>query len=614
MTHRFSLPHERTTTRLQRWMLAAVLLAFVALATWYSVTIPLGEAPDEVPHFTYIRYLAQHRTLPSTHEEHEAFQPPLYYALAAVLTFWVQDAPDAPFAVRANADYDALDARAPKNLLLHTAAEAWPYRGWALAWHVARLLSIALGAVTVWAVYRLGRLLFPAQPAIPLAMAALTAFTPQFLFMSAVVNNDNAAVAISALLLWRAAALLHEPERHRFTRSSIVIGVLLGLGMLSKANASAGAVVAGLAIVIAGLTCTSPDGTLLDRKRRVWLAARGLLIAGVLAAAISGWYFIRNWRLYGDPLGWSFLLQVNARREVPLTLDALIDLVSEAFQSFWLGWIDISFEEAIYWLIGTACVLAVAGFGSWLVRRWRELQAGARWTLALLGLHAAIILGSWAQWSATVQGTGQGRLVYPLLPTAMLILVAGCAWWAKGRRCAPVLGGLVAAMLCLALVTPHRYIAPVHAPAPIATRSELSTASPLNVTWQHAVLLGYRLESSTVKPGGKLVLDLYWLGLQLTEPDWMALIELVDRNGKFLMFTDGSPTAGRDTTDTWKIGVPLVSRHLLPVPDYGQPGDYYLTIRLHPFGGRTWIPAVGPDGAPIGDRLTLPETIRLLEP
>jgi hypothetical protein len=614
MTQRADLAHERRRARAQGWLLAAVLVAFLALAFWYSVTIPLGEAPDEVPHFTYVRYLAQHGQLPATKDEHEAFQPPLYYAVGAALTFWIKDAPDAPFSIRANADYDPTDARAPKNLLLHTADEAWPYRGWALAWHIVRLFSIALGALTVWAVYRLGRLLFPAQPAIPLTMAALTAFTPQFLFMSAVVNNDNASVAISALILWRVAALLHAPECHRFIRDSIVIGVLLGLGMLSKANANAGVVVAGLAIVIAGLECRSPDGILLDHKRRARLTAGGLLVAGVLAAAIAGWYFARNWRLYGDPLGWSFLLQVNAGREVPLTFDELIDIASETFRSFWLGWIGISFDTVIYWLIGVACVLALAGFGVWLVRRWHELKAGARWSLVLLGLHAAIILGSWVQWSATVLGTDQGRLIYPLLPSAMLILVAGWAWWARGPRCAPVLAGLVTAMLCLALVTPTRYIAPVHGPAPIATQADLTAASPLNVVWDSVQLLGYRLESNTVEPGGKLILDLYWQGLQLTEPDWMALIQLVDHDGKFLMYTDGSPTAGRDTTDSWKIGVPLASRHLLPVPDYGQPGEYYLTIGLHPFGERTWISAVGPDGAPIGDQLTLPETIHVVAP
>jgi hypothetical protein len=64
--------------RLSRILFAIVLLIYAVLAVWYSVTIPLGEAPDEVPHFTYVRYLAQHTRLPTTEEEHEAFQPPLY--------------------------------------------------------------------------------------------------------------------------------------------------------------------------------------------------------------------------------------------------------------------------------------------------------------------------------------------------------------------------------------------------------------------------------------------------------------------------------------------------------------------------------------------------------
>jgi hypothetical protein len=85
----------------------------------------------------------------------------------------------------------------------------------------------------------------------------------------------------------------------------------------------------------------------------------------------------------------------------------------------------------------------------------------------------------------------------------------------------------------------------------------------------------------------------------------------VDEEGKFLMYVDGSPTAGRDTTDRWRPGQPLASRHLLPIPDYGQPGTYRLTISVHPFGQQVWLPAVGAGGTALGDQLVLPETIIL---
>jgi hypothetical protein len=142
----------------------------------------------------------------------------------------------------------------------------------------------------------------------------------------------------------------------------------------------------------------------------------------------------------------------------------------------------------------------------------------------------------------------------------------------------------------------------------------LEAATPLNVDWDGVRLLGYRLESNEVQAGGKLILDLYWQALHPIDRDLMALVQLVDQEGQFLMYVDGSPTAGRDTTDRWPAGIPLASRHLLSVPGYGEPGEYTLTIGLHPFGERSWLPVTGPDGSPLGDHLVLPVTIYLIAP
>ena len=595
--------------RVSRLLMAGILAIYVALALWYSVTVPLGEAPDELPHFTYVRYLAQNGRLPTTTEEHEAFQPPLYYTAGAALTFWVKDEVQAPFAVRANANFDAVDPRAPKDLLLHTSKENWPYHGWSLAWHLVRLLSVFLGAITVWAVYRLGRVLFPAQPAITLTMAALTAFTPQFIFVSSVVNNDNAAIAFSALILWQAAETLHEQDCRRLWRRSVVLGVLLGLGLLSKANLVALVPIAGLAVVIRGYLCHLQGARLALRQTIV-----SLVMLGGIVLAVSGWYFARNLVLYGDPLGWSFLLEINALREGPLTMEILAWLGRGVFRSFWLGWIGIAFDEMVYTLISAACLVGAAGFVGWLLSGWKEMRRATRWTLVLLALQAIVTIGSLIQWTATVQGTDQGRLIFPILPTIMLVLAAGWGWWAKGKARNWILAGLSIAMLALAIVTPVLYIGPVHAPAPAASEAQLAASQSLNVDWPGVRLLGYRLEGNQVLPGGKLELHLYWQGMEPMEQDLMALIQLLDSEGEFLIYTDGSPTAGRDTTDRWPPGIPLASLHLLPIPDYGQPGEYRLAISLHPFGEQKWLPAVGPDGTALGEQFILPETIRILPP
>jgi len=573
-------------------LLAVLLVVFVILATWYSLTIPLGEAPDEVPHFGLIRHLVQHGHLASPGDGHEAFQPPLYYLAGAILTFWIPD--HTPHAVWANADYDITDPLAPRNLLLHPATEAWPFRGWALAWHLVRLLSVLLGATTVWAVFHLGRQVFPEQPAISLGMAALTAFTPQFLFMSAVINNDNAAAAVSALVLWQIAALLRRNSLKPLHLA--VLGLLLGLGLLSKASLLALVPVIGLAILCVWWN---------NRARGTRHLLLAWLITFGVTALMAGWVYVRNLLVFGDPLAWSYILVTNPVREVELTIEVLAWLFQGLFHSFWLGWIGVTFDEWIYWGIGALCLLGLAGFVAWLVLRWRRIEMCVRWTVLLLGLHAGLTLLSLVQWTATVRGTDQARLIYPILPTVMLVMVSGLLVWLPTRRRPWAAGLLAGAWLVLAIMTPIYYIKPVHAPPPLLDSLPAET-TPLDIRFGDSIrLVGYRLENPQVHTGEKLLLDLYWQAESRPEGNFWALIELVGQDGSLLLYKDGSPSAGRDTTDRWKPGPIVTSHHRMTVPEYGAPGTYRLTIRLHLAGERMWLPAISPDGRLPGDTLTL---------
>lgn len=582
-------------------LLSVLLLLYVVLATWYSLVIPLGEAPDEVDHYRVIRYLAQHRRLPVTEEEHEAVQPPLYYITGAALTFWIPD--HVPFAALANADFDLGDPLAPRNLLLHPAYEGWPFEGWALAWHLVRLVSVALGAVTVWAVFHLGRVLFPSRPEIGLAMAALTAFTPQFLFMTAVVSNDNAATAMSALLLWRVAVLLERDSLP--TRQLALLGLLLGLGLLSKSNLIVLVPVIGLAILIAWWGQQARE---VGKLFQSWLVALGL--AGLLA----GWYYVRNLVVFGDPLGFSFVLATNPLRKNPLTPDVLTWLFRGLSRSFWLGWIGIQLDEWLYWGINLLCLVGSGGFVGWLALRWRRIAARVRWTIALLGLHAGFSLASLIYWTATVAGTDQGRLIFPLLPAVMLVLAAGLLIWLPTSLRRYAAGSLAIAWLVLALITPGRYLAPVHGP-PATVDALPAGATPLAVRFGDSIrLVGYQMDDARVRPGEKLPLDLYWQADVSPEHDFWALIELVDASGTFLMYKDGSPSAGRDTTDRWIPGTIVVSQHRLSIPEYGQPGVYWLTLRLHRPGVRAWLPVTDPDGAPMGDSFVLALPVEIVAP
>ena len=141
--------------------LVVLLLVFSALALFYSLIIPLFEGPDEDDHFRYVKYVADHRTLPVqefTHgggqAGHQGWQPPLYYALAGILIAPIDMSDFSEHLIRnEHATVVGDPACCGRNLYYHFSNENFPYSHTALAVHLARLLSILFGAITVAATY-----------------------------------------------------------------------------------------------------------------------------------------------------------------------------------------------------------------------------------------------------------------------------------------------------------------------------------------------------------------------------------------------------------------------------------------------------------------------------
>ncbi|HEC33798.1 MAG TPA: hypothetical protein ENI37_03680, partial [Chloroflexi bacterium] len=145
------------------WRGAVLIVGlYLIVATLYGVTVPIFETPDAGGHYAYIHELTEGRGLPVQGTPsgervtgYVASHPPLYYALCAALTFWVDDdldfrdwAWENPY--HANGFPDSVGN---KNFLIHTDAEAFPWHGTPLTVHIARLVSALLGAVTVVGTY-----------------------------------------------------------------------------------------------------------------------------------------------------------------------------------------------------------------------------------------------------------------------------------------------------------------------------------------------------------------------------------------------------------------------------------------------------------------------------
>lgn len=298
----------------QQRPISLLLLAYVALAVTFNVTVGVGETPDEAAHVVYIRHIIEYRALPLQFRDpahyvgHEAHQPPAYYALGALLTFWIDPG---NYRLQDNPSFDITPGRVwARQRYYHTDAEGFPYRGTVLAYHLLRAFSTVLGAITVWAVWQAARIVAPQRQAVALLAAGLTAFNPQFIFLTASVNNDNLAVAVASLMLLAGLAAWRKPS----FRLTVVVGLLIGLAALSKYTALAAAPGALLAL-----------GAPYVRQRH-WRALMGhLALAGGLAALVSGWWFVQNWWLHGDPLAQHIALHALAgvRRYNPWRLERI---------------------------------------------------------------------------------------------------------------------------------------------------------------------------------------------------------------------------------------------------------------------------------------------------
>jgi hypothetical protein len=574
--------------------LVVILVLFLLLATAYSVIVPLGEAPDEVPHFTYVRYVAEHGRLPVGAEEHEGFQPPLYYVIGAASTFWIDTS---GFTVRANGDYSFTDDLPPFNLLLHTTEESFPYHGWALAWHLLRLLSVLMGATTVWATYWIAREVFPGEKYLAVGAAAFNAFLPQFLFISGVANNDNLAACLSALMLLVTVKILRGSRGYRHF---LLLGTLTALGVMAKAS-----VINFYAIVLLLV------GIVLWQERRGWGPSlrRGLLLlslSGLPFLFLSAWWFVRNQVLYGDPLGWGLVLAANALREAPLTLGDIQWLIWGVYRSFWYRWIGIELEPALYALLAIPCLLALVGL---LTLPWRRerLESGAALILSVLGVYLLMVAGSLLPWTATVQGTDQARLLYPALPAIVLFMFLGWASLAPRKWGDYLAYGVAGAMFVFAVVAPLRYTMPTYAPPPILTREDLAQVeNRVEINFGGKIeLVGYELNGEEWHPGEDLYVTMYWEALDDLHEDYWLQMRLVHRRGYDLISKDGCPSAGRYTTDHWKKGEIIPSVHRLRIPDDAADNNYRLTLSMHPFDSEEWLPILNDQGEDTGDVVIL---------
>lgn len=557
--------------------LTVIVAAFLLLATLYSIVTPIFEAGDEIWHYPFVQHLATGHSLPvqdpavKTLWEQEGGQPPLYYALGAIITSWIdtRDLADRLW-TNPHAKIGIPLVLGNKNLIVHTNAEDFPWHGTTLAVHLLRFFSILLSAESVALTYQLARELKTDRRLATVA-AALVAFNPMFLFISASVNNDNLAVLLATLALVLLVRLVARPAS---LRDFVILGIVLGLGALTKIGNAGLFLLAGLGF--------------LYLLWRAWRSheharARRILVSSVTCAAvvllIAGWWYARNWILYGDPLAFNVWVAVAGGRPIPATLALLVGEVEGFLISFWgnFGGVNIIAPGWVYLILNGLALLAVLGLVLGMVRRTLPSL------LAIPALWVVLIIVSLIRWTWLTLAS-QGRLVFPAIAAIAVLFAFGIDQIASGEwrmaSRAPqyptrnpqfairVLNHLpwvpVTALFLFALAAPFSLIAPTYA-QPVRV-SESSVPNPTHITFEErAELVGYALPRRVAAPGEELPLTLYWRGLQKMDEDYSVYIHLYDSDGNKVGQWDAFPGGGVYPTRLWQPGEIIVDNYQIPI-------------------------------------------------
>lgn len=569
---------------------------FAVLALTFAVVVPLFEGPDEDDHFRYAKYLADHRALPvqlfqqgGGEAGHQGWQPPLYYAIAALAISPV-DSSDYARRLRRNpaASFTGDRACCGRNLYFHLDAEDFPYQRTTLAVHLARGVTVLFGLLAVSAIYLLTLALFPGRRYLALATTAAAALNPSFLFASALVSNDVPLVAFCALAFWVMAKLVTHAWDPNW-KTGALLGVVVGLAILTKTTALGLVPLAAVAIAFAAY------------RLRSWRAFFTLSLSALVPVALlTAWYFVRNQLVYGDALAVR-LIAASALppRDAPLTVAEVLQInLPWLWQTFWGGPTPGDFPQLFLYALVLAFGIAVLGAAVYVARSRRALGVERLFLLGLLVVWLAFIFFAQLQFIRTASGTDQGRYLFPAIAAIALIYVLGwdeIVWQIVSRVQHPaneraVTRSVALALTALAIALPvfvlFALVMPAYArPARVDPAALPGDLVPSEADFENGMQLrGSQLGARTLSCGEKLDVRLVWTGDRRMQESYRVFAHLVNAQGAVAGSKDVIPGGGAYPTLYWKPGEWFEDTVRVPLNQGARAGNYTVILGAYKFG------------------------------
>jgi hypothetical protein len=603
------------------------------LGLGYALLTPVFENSDETLHYPYVKHLAAGRGLPLARPgqlwNQEGTQPPLYYALVAATTFWI-DSDNLPELLQRNPHWLFTEFRTlindNQNRVLHGPLDAFPYQRAALAVYIGRGWSLLFGIVAVICTFCLARQLFPRQFPLVLTATALIALNPQFLRVSATVSNDSLATALATLTILL-AFYFTSPQRFQWRRKApspaagegwggglalhflapLVLGLLTGLAVLTKLSALGTLLVVGWIIVMNLLVLSELHEKPLQHTLS-WLT-----IMGLTTLVITGWWFWRNYLLYGEWFATDIHLSLAGRHDIPLS--QVWALRAEAERAFWatFGWGQIRPPEWVYQLLfwfsrvgGVGLLLGLAG----------QLIQGDRpgplpFNLSLINFSRIFVLLVWAglnlmlyvRWVMEVGSVSHTRLVFPALAAIALLLAIGWHTLLPARLGIWFSGLVTAALITLNLYSLGWLIYPAFSPNQQLNPATTTTALDLTFLGQLKLAEGAVYSTKASATTGDVVLvQAHWQTVTAPAKNYSVAAVLIAPDGAVLARRETYPGLGLRPTrylqpgaDFWDV-YPLRLTQTITAPLVAQ-----ATVNLFDFDAptRAGFPALNPAGQEI---------------
>lgn len=435
-----------------RLALAAITLLVVAVAGCWAVLTPAFRAPDEPQHVNSVVRIAYGGGWPAPGEARmspavdgarrqaavESDLPWPHWNRRDVVQYAdVEPVPDderlvvapdtaLPEPGRGGANLDAVDQMTQHPPLYYAAAAAWLHATgtaegrWDHLLLSLRLLGVLLLVpVPLLAAATASTLLGDRPGARPAALVAAAGvlFVPMSAHILSSVTNDALVTLAGAVIVWLTARVLTGDLRWR---TATGLGLALGVGLLTKVMAAFAVPMVILAYVLAG-----GAGRLVvaDLRRTWWPRAARVLVVGLIAFAVGGWWWLRNLLVFGavQPVGIPQRWEPVPNAGLGHFVTTVVTAVTRSFFGDF-GWLELRVAPAVFWA-GAAIVAALCLAA--LLRRDSRTDAAVLLLLPL-ALWVSVVANAWRHYVETGWITAvQGRYLFAGLAALAVVAALG---------------------------------------------------------------------------------------------------------------------------------------------------------------------------------------------